>query len=98
MITYRDWFRRFKSGDFDRKDEEFPGQPKKLEDEDLKALLDKDHLQIFKQLSDTFNVTEMAVSKRLHNLRLGQKAGNWLPHELSERQLEKPKPICHLLL
>ena len=47
---------------------------------------------------DTQNVTEIAVNKRLHNLVLVQKAGNWLPHELCERQLEKQKTICKLLL
>ena len=39
----------------------------------------------------------MAVSKRLHNLGLVQKAGNCLPHELSEEQLETRKTICELL-
>lgn len=29
------WFRRFKSGDFDTEDKERPGQPKKIEDEEL---------------------------------------------------------------
>ena len=92
--TCRDWFRRFKSGDFDLKVKERSGKPKKFEDEDLEALLD----QTLKQLSEPLNVIEMAVSKRLHNLGLVQKAGNWLPHELSERQLEKRKTICVLLV
>ena len=29
--TCRDWFRQFKNGDFDIKDKEYPGQPKKFE-------------------------------------------------------------------
>ena len=57
----------------------------KFEDEDLQALLEEDRCQIFKQLSDTLNDTEMAFSKRLHNLGLVQKAENWLPYELSEK-------------
>ena len=40
----------------------------------------------------------MAVSKHLHDLGLVQKSGNRLSHELSERQLEKRKTICELLL
>ena len=66
--------------------------------EDLEALLDEDRCQTLKRWSDTLNVTEMAVSKRLHNLGLVQNTGNWLPYELSERQLEKRKTICELLL
>ena len=37
-----EWFQRFKSGDFDIKDKERPGQSKKFEDEELEALLDKE--------------------------------------------------------
>ena len=67
-------------------------------DEDLEALLDENRCQTLKQSSDTLNNIEIAVKKRLHNLGLVQKAGSWLPHELSERQLEKRKTICELLL
>ena len=31
----REWFRKFKSGDFSVEDIERPGQPKKFEDEEL---------------------------------------------------------------
>ena len=41
---------------------------KKIEDQDLEALLDEDRCQILEQLSDTLNVTETAVSKRLLGL------------------------------
>ena len=74
--TCKDWYRPFKSVDFDLKDKERPGQPKKFEDEDLEALLNGDRCQTLQQLSNTLNVTEMTLSKRLHNLWLVQKAGN----------------------
>ena len=34
----RDWFRKFKSGDFDVEDKERLGQPKKVEDDDASAI------------------------------------------------------------
>ncbi|MBF6176831.1 hypothetical protein IU476_35780, partial [Nocardia blacklockiae] len=37
--TCQKWFARFKSGDFGLEDDERPGQPKKFEDDELKALL-----------------------------------------------------------
>ena len=40
--TCERWIKRFKSGHFDAKGEEHPGQPKKFEDADLQALLDED--------------------------------------------------------
>jgi len=38
--TCREWFQRYKSGDFDMKDKKHPGPMKKFEDAELKALLD----------------------------------------------------------
>ena len=35
----REWFRRFKDGDFSVKDKPRSGQPKKFEDKELEALL-----------------------------------------------------------
>ena len=40
--TVENWFRRFKSGDFDLKDKERPGQPKKFQDTELEAFLDQE--------------------------------------------------------
>lgn len=38
----KEWFQRFRSGDFDVKDKPRPGQRKKFENEDLHILLDED--------------------------------------------------------
>ena len=43
--TCQKWFARFISGNFGLEDEERPGQPKKIEDEELEALLDEDCCQ-----------------------------------------------------
>ena len=40
--TCRDWFRRFKDGDFDVDDRPREGRPKTFEDAELEALLDED--------------------------------------------------------
>ena len=39
------WFRQFKSGDFDLRDNEHPGAAKKFADEELQALLVEDPTQ-----------------------------------------------------
>jgi len=57
-----EWFKRFKSGNFD---EERGRPPKKFEDHELQALLDEYDTQTQQQLADQLNVTREAVSKRL---------------------------------
>ena len=61
--TCQKWFARFKSGDFGFEDEERPGQPKKFEDEELEALLDKDYCQTQEELAESLRVTQAAISK-----------------------------------
>ena len=43
--TCREWFRRFKSGDFDVEEKERSGRPKAFKDEELQALVDEDPCQ-----------------------------------------------------
>ena len=47
---YREWLQRFKNGDFSIENKERPGTPKKVADEELKALLDEDSMQTLKNL------------------------------------------------
>ena len=64
-----EWFKRFKSGDFDVRNEERVRPPKKFEDTDLQALLDEDDAQTQQQLADQLNVTREAISLRLKAMR-----------------------------
>lgn len=96
--TCRDWFRRFKSGDFDVGDKERPGQPKKFEDTELQSLLDEDDTQTQEQLAKQLGVAQQTVSDRLKAMGKIQKEGKWVPHELTERQQENRKTISEMLL
>ena len=52
------WFARFKSSDFDTEDKERTGPSKKIDDEELKALLDQDSCQTQEELEKTLEVTQ----------------------------------------
>ena len=94
-----EWFKKFKSGDFDvRNEERGKKPPKKFEDSELQALLDEDDAQTQQQLADQLNVIREAVSIRLKSMRKIQKIGKWVPHELNERQQENRKTTCEMLL
>jgi len=53
---YFEWFKKFKSGDFDVRNEERGKSPKKFKDNELQALLDEDDAQT-QQLANQLNVT-----------------------------------------
>ena len=76
-----EWFKKFKSGDFDVRNEERRRPPKKFEDSDLQALLDDDDAQTQQQLADQLNVTQEVISIHLKAMGKIQKMGKWVPHE-----------------
>ena len=96
--TCQKWFARFKSSDFGLEDEERPGQPKKFEDEELEALLDDDCCQTQEELAGSLGVTQAAISKRLKAAGYTQKQGNWIPHELKPRDVERRFCMSEMLL
>ena len=96
--TCERWFRRFKSGDFDVADKENGKPSKRYEDVELRALLDEDDSQTQKQLAEQLSVSQQAVSNCLREMGKIQKVGRWIPHELNERQMERRKNTCEILL
>lgn len=93
-----EWFHRFKSGDFDIKDKERPGQLKKFEDEELETLLDEDSCQTLNELATSLNVDISTISRRLKTLGFVHKVGHWVPHELRERDVERRFCMSEMLL
>ena len=70
----------------------------KNEDVELQALLDENNSQTQKQLAEQLSISQQAVSNRLREMGNIQKVGRWVPHELNERQMERRKNTCEILL
>nr|XP_012218141.1 PREDICTED: uncharacterized protein LOC105669663 [Linepithema humile] len=94
----REWFRRFKDGDFSVEDKPRSRQPKKFEDKELEALLEEDQSQTQEELAGSLGVTQQAVSVRLRAMGMIQKQGNWVPYELKPRDVERRFFTCELLI
>jgi len=69
----REWFRRFKDGDFSVEDKPRSGQPKKFEDKELEALFEEDQSQTQEELAESLGVTQQAISVRLRVMGMIQK-------------------------
>jgi len=55
------WFRQFKNGDFNVNDKDCSGQPKKIKNADLQALLDENPAQSTSELAKALNVDRITV-------------------------------------
>ena len=94
--TCRDWFRRFRDGDFDVDDRPREGRPKTFEDAELEALLDENPCQTQEELASALGVTHPAISKRLHALGMIQKQGTLVPYDLKLRNVEMARFVDSL--
>ena len=61
-------------------------------------LLNEDDSQTQKQLAEQLSVSQQAISNRLREMRKIQKVGRWVPHELNEKQIERRKNTCEIVL
>ena len=83
--TCTDWFRRFKSGDFDLSNKDRGKPPEKFKDAELQALLDEDSTQTLELLAKALGVDHQGtISRRLHAIGKIQKEGKWEPYDIKE--------------
>ena len=69
----REWFRRFKDGDFSVEDKPRFGQSKKFEDKELETLLEEDQSQTQEEFAESLGIIQQAVSVRLRAMEMIQK-------------------------
>ena len=96
--TCKEWFRRFSSGDFDVGEKQRSGRPKVFEDKELQSLIDEDPRQTQEEIANSLNVDRFNISKRLKAMGKVYKEGRWVPYDLTERDMERRKTICEMLL
>ena len=87
-------FQKFKNGEFDVEDKERSGRPKVYGDAELESL----SCQTQETLALTLGVTQSAISHRFKPLGMIQKQGNWVPYELTPRNVEHRFFTCEMLL
>ncbi|GFT60058.1 mariner Mos1 transposase [Trichonephila clavipes] len=96
--TCREWFQRFKNGDFGVEDQHGGGREKVFEDAELEALLDQDSCQTQQELAGLLGVTQQEISKRLKVMGMIQKQGNCVPYELKPTDVKRRLFACEQLL
>jgi len=94
LTTIKEWFSKFKKGEFDLKDKPRVGRPKETSADDLQALLDEDDSQLRRELDRLLN-TILRNLKAMGKVQIGTR---WVLHKLTERQKFDRMNICMSLL
>ncbi|KAK6046700.1 hypothetical protein COOONC_15795 [Cooperia oncophora] len=96
--TVRRWFAKFESGDFDLQNES-RGRPEcKLNNDELKAVVEADPTQSTRELAAKFGVCKVTISSHLKQIGKSRKLDRWVPHDLSDRQKRVRLEACLSLL
>jgi histone-lysine N-methyltransferase SETMAR len=92
------WFAKFRSGDMSL--EEKPGKGRKSLDlsNQIQEILDEDCRISCRGIGERLNVSHTTISNHLKAMGKVSKLGKWVPHELSETNLQTRISICNSLL
>lgn len=85
LTTVKDWFAKFKRGEFNLDDKPRSGRLKETQDNDIKRLLEKDNTQSTRDIAKKLKINQSTVQRRLRAMGMILKATRWIPHDLSER-------------
>ena len=92
--TVPNWFARFRDGNFTLEDDDRSGRPVELETDELEALLEEDPRQSTRELGNRLGVDHSTVLRRLDQLGKINKLGKWVPHKLSENNVNQRLTTC----
>ncbi len=92
------WFERFRLEDFSLADEPRGGRPKVASCDDLEALLVENPTQSSRDLAEQLEVSHQTILRRFHEMGKIQKAGKWIPHELSTQNKLNRLTTCTSLV
>ena len=94
----RNWFDKFRSGDFSLKDEQRSGRPNEVDDDQIKAIIESDRHVTVREIEEMLKIPKSTIDRHIQRLGLVKKLDIWIPHELKEIHLTKRINACDLHL
>lgn len=92
------WFSKFREGIGKLEDAPRSGRPIVIDDEELRAAIERDpHLRLL-DLKEQFNVSMQTVSNHLKAMGKVKKLDQWVPHKLSENDRKRRVDAVTILL
>ena len=96
--TARRWFDRFRSGNYSLEDEPRSGHPSEIDDEQLQHTVEADPRQSTRDLATALGCAQSTIVTHLAAIGKKSKLGQWVPHDLTDRDRECRAVACTSLL
>ncbi|MEZ0498464.1 IS630 transposase-related protein [Sphingomonas sp. IW22] len=92
--TVRRWYQKFRNGDLSLEEEERIGRPSKLDNKELKALVEKDTRTTIRKLATNLDVSIGTVCSHMKQIGKKKKLETLVPHELTIKNKMQRFDIC----
>ena len=96
--TVSRWFTKFRSGDFGLENEPRGRPETKVNNDELKALVESDTSQTTRELAAAFDVSIPTILDHLRQINKVKKLDRWVPHDLNKEQMKNRFDACISLL
>ncbi|XP_043262550.1 histone-lysine N-methyltransferase SETMAR-like [Colletes gigas] len=96
--TVRNWFRRFRAGNFNLKDKDRSCRPSTTDTDLIKAYLDENPRSSVREIANASNIPRTTVHEHLTKLGYVKRYEVWVPHQLTESNLLNRISTCDLLI
>ncbi|XP_050459528.1 histone-lysine N-methyltransferase SETMAR-like [Cataglyphis hispanica] len=96
--TVRNWFKKFRAGNFDLQDEDRSGRPVTTDADLIKTVLAENPRYSVREIVDDTNIPKTTVHKHLIKMGYANRYEVWVPHLLTETGLMNRVSTCDLLL
>ena len=90
----RNWFDKFRPGDYSLKDEQHLGRPNQVDDDQFKVIIESDHHVTVREIEEMLKIPKSTIDPHI----IVKKLDIWIPHELKEIHLTKRINACDLHL
>ncbi|XP_070230497.1 bromodomain-containing protein 8 isoform X2 [Bos mutus] len=95
--TVQWWFKKFCKGDESLEDEELSGWPMKVDNDQLRAIMEADSLTTMREVAKELNVDHSIVVQNLKQIGKVKKLDKWVPPELTANQKNRFEVLSSLI-
>lgn len=92
--TCRRWLEKFETGDFDISDKPRSGRPSLIDDDVVKTMLEQDPFLTTSEIAERLNSAQQTIWDHIRKIGLVWKYSRWVPHLLSQKNLDDRVLIC----